>query len=826
MNKKYRIDGSITVFLSMTLLIIISLVMTTAEALRAYSMAVYTERALYTALDSVFAEFYHPLFKEYHVFGLDGGYGGSLIQEKIIEEKITDYMDHTFYPSNNISFGNFNVPIQSFNMFGINTNNVNIKDIKTFEDYNGDLFYTQGVDYTRYSLAAEGMDKLLEQFNLINEKELKDVVTTQEVLEKKMFVEEKVSLINDDIIALSNLLDGIIITNEGPKLNNEGNLYIKQSFVKKICSDNKIIYDPYPTNSWVSASLKGKYINPTSEINKSVSLLNSLIENGAIREKTEKTYKVKSKISLESIEDKDEKARIIQEIKEEKNIIKDCDKYEEGLISDFRNNIKVIKNLTSNTSSLIPNTIAIVNRLIINQNQLSDSIIEYKTFLLGRKDILEKDLYSSLWGDYLELEKYKGNYSGDKDFYNFIGMKNTLEDNQLILNKIQKIMDIKISSKKDTWENAKLSLNQANDILKKYSFEFLNLDYRSLSKKEEEADVFEGVNNIISDGIMELLLVDNVNISDKSIGEVEISRLPSYKYKNKKSLDTNYNISELNLTSSFNGFKEILASFTDSFNGEELLISSADSIGGSLLYQKYILDHFGSYQSERKVNIPTSLDYEVEYILQGKKSDSENLKSFVFNLFVFRTLMNSTSLFANSESNEQARLLAVSLVGFLGQPILVTIAKSIILFTWSIAESIVEISALLQEKSIALLKQTKDFEIDLKDLPFLNRRFIQAKVNKMSSSKSPQHLDYEDYLNIMLLFKNKNEKTFQALDLIQINLQNNYEDSFFISNCIYGISASADFSMEEKLVSLPFIQKTTGKANKKYLHSTNREYSY
>lgn len=37
-----------------------------------------------------------------------------------------------------------------------------------------------------------------------------------------------------------------------------------------------------------------------------------------------------------------------------------------------------------------------------------------------------------------------------------------------------------------------------------------------------------------------------------------------------------------------------------------------------LLYQKYLLDHFGTFQTDTKVEMPTVLDYEIEYILKGK----------------------------------------------------------------------------------------------------------------------------------------------------------------------------------------------------------------
>ena len=99
--------------------------MTTTESLRAYSMSVYSQRALYTALDSIFAEYYYPLFEHYHVFGLDGSYNSNQLQYEIIQDKITDYMEYTLKPNLNVTFGNFTVPIKSFNIIDIDTEDVN-----------------------------------------------------------------------------------------------------------------------------------------------------------------------------------------------------------------------------------------------------------------------------------------------------------------------------------------------------------------------------------------------------------------------------------------------------------------------------------------------------------------------------------------------------------------------------------------------------------------------------------------------------------------------------------------------------------------------------
>lgn len=799
MRNTHKVRGSITVFLSMTLLIIISLVMTTVEALRVYNMSVYTNRALYTALDSVLADYYYPLFNKYHIFGLDGAYTGDSIQNKIIQDKISDYMEYTFNPYKDISFAGFNLVLNAFEMYGISTDKVRVENLHTLMDYDGELFRKQATQYTKYRLAGDGVESLLDKFNLINGSEIEDITTTQFILREKMTAEKEISVISEDILELTRLMDGIIITNKGPKVNRDGSLYINNTFIKKICNSQATINNPYPSNPWVSSSLKGKYVNPKQLVDKSINYLDLLIENNEIR---------KSAMSKKDVEE--------------------CNKKEKELISDFRKSINEISNLVNSTNILIDSAISVVKRINKNQDEITDTINNFEASLKSVKADISNKLYSSFWNDYKELEKYKNNGANNKEYYDFIKMQDTLEENKSILNKVNKELNFTITSNEKTWLHGKEKLSKIKNSISGYSHDGLQLDYSFLAKREEEVDFFGSLEGLINDGIMDILLDDTKEISSKNISDVTNSTLPSIKYKELKKLSkSNKNgLGGMGLTKSFTVFIDMLDDSINNFSGKNLLSSTADAIGENFLYQKYLFDHFATFKTESKLEMPTALDYEIEYILGGKKSDSENIKSVTYNLLIIRTIMNTISLISNTNSSKQATLVATSLVGFLAMPILVSITKTIILFAWGLAEALIDISAILKEKSIAIYKEFKDFQIQVTELPYLSKSLIRQKVDRMESKKSPLCLNYEDHLNILLLLKNKQIKTFRALDLIQINLQNNYEDSFLINNCIFGIQVYANFSMDQKFLSLPFIKDLIKQSKTGYSYHTRMEYSY
>ena len=170
---------------------------------------------------------------------------------------------------------------------------------------------------------------------------------------------------SEDILELTRLMDGIIITNKGPKVNRDGSLYINNTFIKKICNSQATINNPYPSNPWVSSSLKGKYVNPKQLVDKSINYLDLLIENNEIR---------KSAMSKKDVEE--------------------CNKKEKELISDFRKSINEISNLVNSTNILIDSAISVVKRINKNQDEITDTINNFEASLKSVKADISNKLYS------------------------------------------------------------------------------------------------------------------------------------------------------------------------------------------------------------------------------------------------------------------------------------------------------------------------------------------------------------------------------------------------------------------------------------------------
>lgn len=96
MERRNGLKGSITVFFSMVMVIILSLVTMTIESARLACARLYFKQAAGYSLESLFADYYVPLFKDYGLLFLDVTYGE---EENVVLEKYEKYLSYNLNPN-------------------------------------------------------------------------------------------------------------------------------------------------------------------------------------------------------------------------------------------------------------------------------------------------------------------------------------------------------------------------------------------------------------------------------------------------------------------------------------------------------------------------------------------------------------------------------------------------------------------------------------------------------------------------------------------------------------------------------------------------------
>ncbi len=147
----------------------------------------------------------------------------------------------------------------------------------------------------------------------------------------------------------------------------------------------------------------------------------------------------------------------------------------------------------------------------------------------------------------------------------------------------------------------------------------------------------------------------------------------------------------------------------------------------------YIQKKFGSFVNQI-TEWKQALDYGLEYVVAGKGSDEDNLKSVLNRILLIRTVVNTAALYQDKAKKAEAQAAAVAVVGFTGLQPLITLTKTMILITWAIVESLVDIAGLLQQKEVPLWKKPSQITTDFLQVFQINRNAIVGRASKLKKT--------------------------------------------------------------------------------------------
>ncbi|WP_312650352.1 DUF5702 domain-containing protein [Aminipila sp.] len=280
--------------------------------------------------------------------------------------------------------------------------------------------------------------------------------------------------------------------------------------------------------------------------------------------------------------------------------------------------------------------------------------------------------------------------------------------------------------------NCDLSLYSLTDV---DNFENDIIDYMKhprLKQQEKGGQVYEGKGQLMNERI--------------------INALPS-----KELEDEGFNISSI-LSNGVPSWKELSSQNTK-----------------NLIVNEYILNNF-NYQLGLESSTETFFRNELEYILYGKLSDSENQDNFIKDFKAMRLILNSAHLYADFEKRNQILEMAELMTPGPQAPITaIALAE-----TWAYAESLNDVKLLLAGEKVALYKNKQNWALDLDSA-------IKG-TNKGGYVKpaSNEGYTYKDYLRIFFYFEDRELKLMRMMDLIQINIQGGFDEGFYIKDCYIG----------------------------------------
>lgn len=192
------------------------------------------------------------------------------------------------------------------------------------------------------------------------------------------------------------------------------------------------------------------------------------------------------------------------------------------------------------------------------------------------------------------------------------------------------------------------------------------------------------------------------------------------------------------------------------------------------LFQEYLLRYMGRYGAEQEED---ALQYQIEYLIAGKGSDVENLRSVANRLCVLREAANAMYLMSDETKKAEIKLLATAICAAIMLPGLIPILEGAILLAWAYAESVYDVKSLLAGGKIPLFKDSDSWHYGLS---------TALGGGLQDQATEGEGLSYQDYLRIFLMFTDSGKITGRAMNMVEADIRKTPGNSAFRLDGCFG----------------------------------------
>ena len=260
-----------------------------------------------------------------------------------------------------------------------------------------------------------------------------------------------------------------------------------------------------------------------------------------------------------------------------------------------------------------------------------------------------------------------------------------------------------------------------------------------------------------------------------STTEVDATKLPSRGKSGKK---------ELAVDAKFNSISRLKSEATQTGGW----LKSAEEEGAGLIYAANCFNCLTDQVQE-----DTVLNLEIEYLIAGKSTDTDNYKSVVNQIMAIRTACNFAYILTDRSKMSRLSALAWAITWFF--PPLQPVVKYLLAGAWSYIEAVADAYRLVRGKKVPYLKRKDNWLTDLDSL---------SRLDELPEGDEDDEngLDYEDYL-LILLAPRMNTAYYRMLDIMQLNANQNVGSDagyFDLQDAVTELEMTAEITYEGHLL--------------------------
>lgn len=233
------------------------------------------------------------------------------------------------------------------------------------------------------------------------------------------------------------------------------------------------------------------------------------------------------------------------------------------------------------------------------------------------------------------------------------------------------------------------------------------------------------------------------------------------------------------------------------------LLKDRDTILDSSLYETtkkksellcYAQQVFSCYTDTKE----KSYDFGIEYLISGAGQERDNLQGVISKLLLLRTVLNYTYVQSDASFQAESLATATEIAGAIGIPPLITAIQQTILLILAVEESCVDITALLEGKSVPIFKDATNFQMTYPEICKVSKKVFRTKAKKYVKAEETWisgSLNYQQYLWIFLSMVSEQTLRLRTFDLIQNDLQKRFNPTFSLEQCISGMQYQINYEM-------------------------------
>lgn len=718
--------GSITVFLSLIMVILFSMILTTLEAARIQGASAYLSVLTELSEDSFLASYYYPLFQEYRLFGVDAGAGTAYFSEDFITEKL----------ENNITYA---LSAMEGGMFHWEESSAELTSYNTMLTNQGTGFLAQ----VKEQAVLEGISLAVQE--LFDAQTLQDAALAGDVYEQQEEALEAVSTVTKEVLQLMELVDGIKMSDQGLGLDAQGRLQTAGSFVKQILPMNAGEFKTMFENEEVYRTIAGKLLNPVEKAKE----IKELIKEAKQLEVRLAEY---DKLLRMEPEDMEEWKRLREERDE---LVEHLDL----VWMDAQEQYDVLQDTFAGVKNCLDEAEEVLIVLEKKQAAARPIVEKYAGYLEGRKEQLSEELYQVFEQELHTMKLYLGM---EEEGYSTSVMQQSIAVNQSLLNEAE------LSG--FAMEDAERMLQEMEQILRSmpsYTANGLWFTYGTIVAGEPlPGNLWKTLGTLLTSTVLDL-----AGVKDVSKRELSGEELPS-EGKLGQPIGTG-------IKDSMRAVKEMILQGEWNCFLEEL----SQGVTDKAALEVYCSAFFGDYTEPLQF---TRLFYEREYLIFGQKKDAQNLLSAVLAILAVRLLFSIVGTLKNPERMAQLQSFAIGLVGFTGIPALISAVQYSLLFLWALEESFIEVSAMLLGKRIAIFPG--EGQLVFAELFQFSKAMVRQKAEQLQDTVPGA--GYGEYLALFSLLLPIKRQEYHAMDLIQENIRYRYRTSFRMRNTVIAVDGT------------------------------------